>query len=176
MEIFPILYTERLVLRKLTADDIPLLVKYANDREVAENVLNMPHPFQKPDAVFRIRYVVQGFKDGLRYVFAIALHETSHLIGEIAIHVDPQHKTGQLAYWIAEPHRASGFATEAARAVINFGFKQLHLANVFAECHTHNNASRKVLEKAGMTKAGVNGSILRFESLMPRLDLDEIQP
>jgi ribosomal-protein-alanine N-acetyltransferase len=175
METFPILYTERLVLRKLTPDDIALLVKYANDTEIADNVLNMPHPFQEPDAVFRIRYVVQGFKEGLRYVFAIALYETNKLIGEIAIHVDQQHKMGQLAYWIAEPHRANGFATEAARAIINFGFTQLHLANVFAECHTHNNASRKVLEKAGMKKAGVNGSILRFETRMAQLDLDEIR-
>jgi ribosomal-protein-alanine N-acetyltransferase len=172
MESFPILYTEHLLLRKLTPDDIPFLVEYANDPEVAENVLNMPHPFQEPDAVFRIRYVVQGFKDGVRFIFAIALYETNQLIGEIAIHVDRLKKTGQLAYWIAKPHRAKGFATEAASAVINFGFKQLHLAKVFAECHTHNDASRKVLEKAGMTKAGVNGSILRFESRMPRLDLN----
>ncbi len=57
MQVFPELDTNRLKLRKIVLEDVPALVKYANNKEVAKNILNIPYPYHEPDAVFRIRYV-----------------------------------------------------------------------------------------------------------------------
>src|ERR1044072_3086704 len=103
MLVFPELYTERLHLRQLQADDIPALVKYANNKKISDYVKNIPHPYQEPDAVFRISYVVQGFKAKARYVFSIVHREQEELIGEIGLHMDNGGEVAQLGYWIAEP-------------------------------------------------------------------------
>ncbi len=63
MEFFPELNTKRLKLRKIQVEDIPSLVKYANNKKISDHILNIPYPYQEPDAVFRISYIVQGFKN-----------------------------------------------------------------------------------------------------------------
>jgi [ribosomal protein S5]-alanine N-acetyltransferase len=162
MEHFPTIYTQRLVLRKLTPDDFSSLVMHANNRKVAQNILNMPYPFSEPQAVFRMHYVVQGFKNKERLVFAVALKDTNELIGEISLHLEKSRNIAQLAYWIGEPFWGRGFATEAAISVIRFGFDTSGFQLIFAECHPDNIASQKVLIKCGMTQKPSSGGILRY--------------
>ena len=71
VDIFPELSTNRLKLRKITVDDIPSLVKYTNNKKIAGRVLNIPNPYQEANAVFRISYVHQGFKNRIRYVLPL---------------------------------------------------------------------------------------------------------
>jgi ribosomal-protein-alanine N-acetyltransferase len=162
MEVFPALNTNRLTLRKISIEDVPSLVKYANNKKIADKVLNIPYPYQEPDAVFRISYVHQGFKNKTRYVFAIILKESEELIGEISLHLDNSRKIAQLAYWIGEPFWGKGMATEAAKTILKFGLENLSLHMIFAECHIENNASEKVLLKNGMKKIGINGSVVQY--------------
>jgi RimJ/RimL family protein N-acetyltransferase len=162
MEVFPELNTKRLTLRKMTIEDIPSLVKYANNKKIADNVLNIPFPYQEPDAVFRISYVHQGFKNNTRYAFAIVYKESGEMIGEISLHVDQSGNIAQLAYWIGEPFWGKGMATEAAAAILEFGLEGLHLDMIYAECHVENQASKKVLLNNGMIRKGVSGSIMQY--------------
>ena len=162
MEAFPQLHTHRLILRKLGVDDTPSLVRYANNKKIADHILNMPYPFGEPDAVFRISYVYQGFKAKTRYVFAIILRETGELIGEISLHLDPARNGAQLAYWIGEPFWSKGLTTEATGAVLAFGFTQLHLDLIYAECQQQNLASQKVLVNNHLRPAGANGNIVQY--------------
>lgn len=162
MDSFPVLYTARLILRKLTVDDIRLLVKYANNRKISDNVLNIPFPYNEPDAVFRISYVVQGFKKKERYVFAIEDRDTEKFIGEISLHLDIQKNIAQLSYWVGEPFWGNGFATEAASAIIQFSFEKLQLAMIFAECRVDNLGSEKVMMKNKMTRRGINGNVVQY--------------
>lgn len=162
MHTFPTLYTPRLILRKIEADDIPALLKYANNKNIADNILNIPYPYQEPDAVFRISYVWQGFKQQTRFVFAIIGKEANELIGEIALHQDNNKRVAQLAYWVAEPFRGKGIATEAVRTVLKFGFDQLKLDLIFADCKQENTASIKVLTNNGMISGRMAGSILQY--------------
>lgn len=159
---FPELYTDRLKLRKIHIEDIPSLVKYANNRRISDHILNMPYPYQEPDAVFRISYVHQGFKTNTRYVFAIVLKKTDEFIGEISLHLDNQKHIAQLAYWIGEPHWKNGFATEAIKTVLEFGFERLNLVLIFATCEEGNIASVRVLEKNGLQQKGSGGNILQY--------------
>jgi len=163
MEVFPELNTERLKLRKISIDDIPSLIKYANNKKIADNILNIPYPYQEPDAVFRISYVHQGFKNKSRYVFAIIFKESDELIGEISLHVDSSGNKAQLAYWIGEPFWGKGIGTEATEATLKFGLQKLDLDMVYAECHVENKASEKVLLNNRMTQQGVNGNVMLYQ-------------
>ena len=160
MELFPELNTQRLKLRIITAQDIPSLVKYGNNEKIANRVLNMPYPYQEPDAVFRISYVHQGFKNKTRYAFGIIFKETGELIGEISLHLDKN--IAQLAYWIGEPFLNKGIATEATRTIVKFGLENLGLDMIYADCYVENKASQKVLLNNRMKEAGITGNVAHY--------------
>ncbi|MFT3679527.1 MAG: GNAT family N-acetyltransferase [Ferruginibacter sp.] len=162
MENFPLLYTERILLRKIDIDDVPSLVKYANNKKISDNILNMVYPYQEPDAVFRISYVVQGFKNKTRYVFAIILKSSGEFIGEIGLHLNNDRNAAELGYWVGEPFWNKGIATEAATLVLKFGFEKLGLGIVFATCHAENESSSKVVSKNGMMPKKVQGNVIQY--------------
>lgn len=120
MEQFPVLYTNRLVLRKILVEDVPALLKYANNRNISDWIVNIPYPYEEPNAVFRISYAVQGFKSKQRYVFAIILKSQGELIGEISLHLWGSKVEAELGYWVGEPFWNQGIATEAIEAVLRF--------------------------------------------------------
>jgi [ribosomal protein S5]-alanine N-acetyltransferase len=162
MEVFPELYTKRLTVRKMQIEDIDPLVKYANNKKISANILNIPYPYQEPDAVFRMSYVHQGFKNKVRYVFAIILKEHAEFIGEISLHLDNANNIAQLGYWIGEPFWGYKIATEACRAVLKLGFENLNLSKIFAACHAENKASEKILLHNGMVKDTITGNVVQY--------------
>lgn len=82
MDSFPILFTSRLCLRKIEVEDISSLVKYANNRKISDYIINIPYPYQEPDAAFRISYVVQGFKKKARFVLLLFIRQTMNLLAK----------------------------------------------------------------------------------------------
>lgn len=173
METFPELNTNRLTLRKISIEDIPSLVKYGNNKKIAHNILNIPYPYQEPDAVFRISYVFQGFKNKTRYVFAVILKQSEEMIGEISLHLDNS-KVAQLAYWIGEPFWNKGIATEAVEAILKFGLQRLNLDMIYAECSTENKASEKVLLNNKMIKNSINGGVNQYRLLRNHLTSSQL--
>lgn len=162
MDYFPVLHTPRLALRKIQVEDIDALILYANNRKISDQVINIPYPYQEPNAVFRISYVVQGFKNKTRYVFAIVLKERAELIGEISLHLDEDKNSAQLGYWVGEPFWNLGIGTEASRAILQFGFEKLQLRFIHATCHVDNKASERVLLKNGLSEHNENGKVKRY--------------
>lgn len=162
MSDFPELTTSRLLLRAMTPADIPALVKYANNRKIADRVLNVPYPYREHDAIFRMSKVLQGFNRKTHYSFAIILKETSELIGEIGLHPLPGNKQGQTAYWLAEPLWGQGLVSEALAAILDFGFSTLELDLIFAECKRDNIGSIRVLEKNDMKAVGTGRSVEQY--------------
>ena len=128
--VFPLLKTERLKLRKLLIDDIPSLVKYANNKKISDQIINIPHSYGEPDATYRIAYVNQGFLNKSRFVFAIADILSNDFIGEISLNLQSNSAQSEIGYWIAEPFWNKGFATEAIKEVIKFGFEKLKLTSI----------------------------------------------
>jgi ribosomal-protein-alanine N-acetyltransferase len=173
---FPQLFTGRLLLRKIEVDDVPCLVKYANNKKISDQVLNIPYPYQEPDAVFRISYVVQGFKNKARYVFAIIFRDTEELIGEIGLHLDVNGKIAELGYWVGEPFWGKGIATEAIGAVLTFGFTKTELEQIYASCHVDNRASERVLEKNGMRRNSLKGNVAQWLVSREEHEVRSVQP
>ena len=84
--------------------------------------------------------------------------------------IEQQHSRAEMGYWIAIKFWNRGFATEAARAVLDYSFSDLDLQRIFAHHFKRNPASGKVLEKIGMQKEGVLRSHIKkwgkFEDLV----------
>jgi RimJ/RimL family protein N-acetyltransferase len=141
-------------LRKLEQSDLPLIVQYANNQKIADNVLSLPHPYQQKDALDWMASAYQGFEEKQIYVFAIAMQETDAFVGAIGLHLDMTNNKAELGYWIGEPHWNKGIATEAIEAVLQFGFGSLDLQKIYATHFTDSPASGKVMTKNGMIREG----------------------
>lgn len=152
MKDFPLLTTERLRLRLMRPEDLGSLLKYCNNEKISDQILNIPFPYAAEDAIFRMNFVFQGFKNKERYVFAITFNEIDELIGEIGLHLDEANNSAQFGYWIAEPFWGKGIATEALTAILKFGFETLDLNKIYATHYPDNQASAKVMLNNGMIK------------------------
>ena len=68
--------------------------------------------------------------------------------------IEPEHARAELGYWIGKPYWRNGYATEAARAILQYGFGQLGLNRIHAGHFTRNPGSGRVMQKIGMTHEG----------------------
>lgn len=94
-----------------------------------------------------------GWDRGELATFAITQAEAG-LVGAIGLRIEPAHERAELGYWIGVPFWRRGYATEAAAAVIEFGFRELGLHRIYATHLTRNPASRRVMQKLGMEFEG----------------------
>ena len=151
----PTLHTERLRLRPYTMADAPHVQRMAGSPAIASTTLALPHPYLDGMAEAWIGTHAPGWEARERLVLAIAT-PAGELRGAIHLALALPHRRAELGYWIGESYWGQGFATEAARAVLAFGFEQLNLNRVQAMHLTRNPASGRVLAKIGMKPEGVS--------------------
>ena len=154
MRTAPPLLTERLLLRSLTLEDAQDVQHLAGERDIASTLSNMPHPYEDGMAEEWIRSCSGKFEKDEALNFAIIHRTDKKLIGGIELRLDRENESGELGYWIGKPYWNCGYATEAARAVVAYGFEVLKLNRVHAKHFKRNAASRRVLEKIGMCYEG----------------------
>ncbi len=142
--------TERLVLRAYELTDAPELALLIGAREVAENLLRVPYPYTEHDA----RSFISSAQESGEARFAIVLPIAERLIGGIGLRIDPGHPRAELGYWLGIPYWGRGYATEAGRAVLRYGFETLGLHRIYASAFRENSVSAKVLCKLGMQHEG----------------------
>ena len=146
----PTLRTERLVLRPFTLDDAPAVQQLAGAYEVALNTLMIPHPYPDGMAERWIGTHEKDYDEDRSVNFAV---DDGQLAGAIGL-VNHGHGIAEIGYWIGVPFWGRGYASEAARAVVRFGFEERGLHRIFAQHYTRNPQSGRVLQKAGMTYEG----------------------
>jgi RimJ/RimL family protein N-acetyltransferase len=144
----PVLRTERLELRAPRRDDAQAIARLAGDRRVAVNTARIPHPYSLADAEQFIGAVNRS--DG-QVAFLIVLDGAP--IGGCG--VGRQEDGPEIGYWIGVPYWGQGYATEAARAVVDYAFSVLGYEALHAGARVSNPASRRVLEKCGFQWTGV---------------------
>jgi len=154
MNSFPKIELERLTLSELNFEDVPIIVKHASNENVSNTTLNIPHPYSPKDAIFWINLANQGFKEGSNLVFAIRLKPDLQFIGGISLGVTQKFKRAELGYWLAEEYWNKGYVTEAAQALVSYGFEKLDLNKITSSYITSNPASGKVMQKCGLTQEG----------------------
>ena len=151
----PTIDTARLVLRPFTLADAPTVQRLAGAHEVADTTLNIPHPYPDGAAEQWIATHAENFNASDSATFAIVLRATSELCGAIGLDISRRHRRAELAYWIGVPYWNQGYATEAAAALLTYGFTALQLHRILARHVTRNPASGRVMQKIGMTFEGI---------------------
>ncbi len=151
---FPVLETERLKLRRLELTDAETVRLLAGAEEVAATTLLIPHPYPEGAAEEWIRHTQVEGAEGKDYTFAVTRLTDSLFLGAISLHINLAHNRAELGYWIGVPYWGQGYATEAAKRMLKFGFEELTLNRIFAGYFVNNPASRRVQEKAGMKYEG----------------------
>lgn len=165
----PTLQTERLTLRPFVGHDAFDVERLAGARAVADTTLNIPHPYPHGGAAEWIRLHGPAWEAGTSVTFAITGKKTGALVGAISLIIKREHRRAELGYWIALDCWNRGYATEASRPILDFGFGVLGLRRIEARHFVRNPASGRVMEKLGMRREGVERDAAikwdRFEAL-----------
>jgi RimJ/RimL family protein N-acetyltransferase len=146
----PVLETKRLVLRAPQLEDAKALAMLANDRRVAEKTARMPHPYDLADAEGFIAAANASSGD---CVFLVTLADGT-IAGACGI-TRLGEGLPELGYGLGVPFWGRGYATEAARAVIDQAFGTAGHDVLYAGALVSNPASRRVLVKCGFQWTGV---------------------
>ena len=154
MRKYPRLQTERLILRAFTLKDAPDVQRLAGEWEVARTLLSIPHPYEDGMAEEWISEHGSVFQRGEGISFAVVLRERGKLCGACGLLINPRDANAELGYWFGVPYWGRGYATEAAREVVRYGFEQLWLHRIYAGHFGNNPASGRVLRKIGMSYEG----------------------
>ncbi len=142
----------RSVLRRWRLDDIPSLVRHANNRRVWRNLRDrFPHPYTAADADHWIR---QATGVTPQTHFAIAVNgEAAGGIG-FDLQTDVFRRSAEIGIWLGETFWGRGIGTEAVRAMTDFAFANFDVCRVYAGVFEWNPASMRMLEKAGYAFEG----------------------
>jgi ribosomal-protein-alanine N-acetyltransferase len=150
----PTLTTERLILRPYTLDDAPELQRLIGERDVARTLMSVPHPYPDGAAEEFINAHPERAEKG-QYQFAITHWKEGYLIGGTGFNdVDREAGRAEIGYWIARPYWGNGYGTEAARAMVKFGFEVMNLNRIHAAHFSNNPASGRIMRKIGMKYEG----------------------
>jgi RimJ/RimL family protein N-acetyltransferase len=134
--------------------------RLAGAPEVAAGTF-VPHPYEDGMAEQWIIHQRAEYEQGRQYGFAIVLAAEQIFIGAMGLMLTPAHERGRLGYWIGVPYWGQGYCTEAARAVVRFGFHNLGLHRIWAPHFKSNPASGRVMQKVGMQYEGCQRGHLR---------------
>ena len=143
------LQTERLVLRPLGTADLQTVHAYASDAETTAYMLRLSNRTLQQTQQFLLCAEQEWQKQSPRfYEFAITL--AGRQIGAVSLYLEEEEPAGELGWILQKRYWRQGFATEAALAVREFA-RGLGLRRLTAHCDARNTASRRVMEKIGMS-------------------------
>jgi len=141
--------TPRLILRQFTEADAALLVQLNSNPEVLK-YLHEPLLEKEEQALHIIKTVIlPQYKNNLGR-WAIHLKTSNEFIGWCGLKYLADQDEIDLGYRLMQNFWGRGFAFEAAKHSLDYGFNQLHLKTVIGRAHIENTASLKILEKIGM--------------------------
>lgn len=144
-----IIETERLYLREFTVNDGQLLVDLNTNPEVIKYLHEATPTYA--EAVKIIEEIIlpqyQLYNHGR---WAVHLQNTHEFIGWCGLKYVKERNEIDLGYRFFQQHWGKGFATEAAKAAIVYGFNQLNLQEIIAMAHVENVGSQNVITKCGM--------------------------
>ena len=145
----------RVNLRNWTIEDAPDLTAAINNKKVLDNLRDgIPYPYTEKDAEEFINATLAAEKDS-QYAFAVTYD--GKVVGSIGVfrQGNVHRLTAELGYYIAEPYWGMGIMTEAVRQMCAYVFAHTDIIRIFAEPFAFNQASCRVLEKAGFQFEGI---------------------
>jgi len=143
--------TQRLIIRDVRKDDIPVLIAQAAEPEGRSGVLSY-----QADAAYNRQYLLAAISEARfwprrNYKLSVALRNDQALIGSCTIaQVSPQSIETTIGWHYGCKYWGNGYATEAGHALLYIGFELNDVSEIFADCFADNLASIRVMEKIGM--------------------------
>lgn len=152
---FPVLETDRLILRQVTNDDANSLLTYLSDIDVMKYV--GLEPFKSiDDALDEISWYQSIFEKGTGIRWGISLKGQGEIIGSCGyLNRAEQHYRAELGFELSKEHWGNGIASEAISAVICYGFEQMNLQRIEALIEPPNYPSQKAVERQGFIREGL---------------------
>ena len=150
------LETRRLRLRPLRMEDAEAITALLQDPEIDRWTKRLPWPYTLQDARSFISRQQEDEQATAAVNWGIVEAETDAFTGMIGLHdIERIASRAELGYWMGEPYRGRGYATEAARRVIAWAFELAGFHRIQASHFPGNEASAAVMRNAGMTFEGV---------------------
>ena len=148
------LETERLVLRPFEAGDLDALYKIYSDAEVSRWLYHEPRSLEETRELLGRKIALDRFTAVDQWISAAVIErESRQFVGDVVLHwVNDEHKTGEIGFSFDPASQGRGYATEAARALIDLGFDGMGFHRVIGRLEARNSASARVLEKLGMRR------------------------
>ncbi|GAB4209538.1 MAG: GNAT family protein [Roseiflexaceae bacterium] len=151
---FPVLETERLVLRALTLDDADAMFASRSDPQVIRYFGTLPMTAHE-QAAEQIERVLTDYREQNGIRWAITRRGDDYMIGSCGFwRLVKPHFRAELGYDLLPQWWGQGIMTEAIMAVLRFAFTTMGLHSIEAQIHPDNIASRRVLEKLGFVQEG----------------------
>ena len=159
---YPIVETERLLLRPVTLADAEAMFEYASDKE------NTRYTFPRNQSLEETKNnIAQFYLANPLGRWGIELKSNGKFIGTIDLHkIDTALKKAAIGYIINQKYWKQGLTTEANRAVVELAFEKIGMNKLVAFHDKDNPASGKVMEKSGM----------RFSHEEPYARMDKKEP
>lgn len=151
---FPVLETNRLVLREITLADTPDILNIRSDYEVTK--YNIGAAYTHINQARRlVERITEGYQQEAEIRWGITLKSSPGLIGMCGFNywsrVDHR---GSIGFDLARSAWGQGIMPEALQAVLRFGFNKMQLNRIEADCSLANHNSQRVLQKLGFRQEG----------------------
>lgn len=163
----------RVLLRPWTADDVPALVRHANNVQIAKFLTDrFPSPYTRSDAERWVTYC-----GPLTEKTQMAIEYNSEAVGNVGITInkDIYRKTAEVGYWVGEACWGAGIMSEALAGFTAYCFEQFGLNRIYARVFESNVASARVLAKCGYAyKCKLEKEILKDEEIHNALLYEKI--
>lgn len=147
-------------LRPWKHSDLDSLVRYANNPKIASFMTDaFPHPYGEEQGRAFIGYAQSGTPANI-----MAIEVEGEAVGGIGIHPqgDIYRRNAEMGYWIGEPFWGKGIITAAIQQMLRYAFDHFEVDRIFARPFATNEASQRVLQKAGFSlEAKLEGTILK---------------
>lgn len=150
-----IIETERLILRRFEyADDDAMLKNWVADEKI-QSLYSEPVYSTKAEVKGLLDKYIGSYEREDYYRWAVIEKASGECIGQIAYFlVDSKNHFAEIEYCIGSAFQCKGYATEATKAVIDYGFNEMNLHKVQICTKTINAPSKRVIEKCGFTYEG----------------------
>lgn len=149
---FPELKTERLLLRRITFSDAPEMLEMRGNPENNEFLFRpLATSIDEMPGFIQTMFNLEEQQSAINW--CLSLGPGQPMLGTVCIwNIDPDNHRGELGYILMKPHRGKGLMTEAIKAAIDFGFKEMNLNAITAFVNAQNKPSFQILEKLGFVR------------------------
>ncbi len=143
--------TERLILRRFNYNDVQDILDFISHPSVSRIVTEMEATETGVKKYIDLKNSYELFEKDKCFDLAIARKTDDRVIGLVTL-ICKNHKQGQIGWALGIDYRGEGYATEAAEALIGYGFDNLGLHRIYADTTNENTTSWRVMERLGMRR------------------------